>query len=171
MEIKQIKELMVAMGRSGIKKLSFKKEGIELQLEAEEQFSAGQEEDLSDSTGEPFYRRGLEKRTDRALARGQELSAPLAHPPPSVPVEASKHQHFITSPMVGTFYTGAAPDEPAFIKVGDKVNKDTVVGIIEAMKVMNEIKALIVGTVVEILVENGHPVEFGSKLFCVEQNH
>lgn len=171
MEIKQIKELMAAMGRSGIKKLSLKKEGIELQLEAEEQFVARFEEDISENTGEPFYRRGLEKRTDRALTRGQELSASFAHPQNVEPVESSKHQHFVTSPMVGTFYSGSAPDEPPFVKVGDKVNHNTVVCIIEAMKVMNEVKASIEGVVVEILVENGHPVEFGSKLFRIEQNH
>ena len=72
-----------------------------------------------------------------------------------------------TSPrrMVGTFYASASPEDPAFIKVGDKVDENTVVCIIEAMKVMNEVKAGCSGVVAEILVENGHPVEFGAKLF------
>ncbi|QLH35463.1 MAG: acetyl-CoA carboxylase biotin carboxyl carrier protein [Parachlamydiaceae bacterium] len=74
---------------------------------------------------------------------------------------------YITSPMVGTFYTTPSPDDPAFVKVGDKVDKNTVVCIVEAMKVMNEIKSGVAGTVAEILVENGHPVEFGTKLFRI----
>ena len=74
---------------------------------------------------------------------------------------------YVTSPMVGTFYSSSAPDTPPFIKEGDKIDKNTVVCIIEAMKVMNEIKAGVNGTVVELLVESGSPVEFGTKLFRV----
>ena len=75
---------------------------------------------------------------------------------------------FIKSPMVGTFYLTPAPDHPPFVKVGDKVSEGTVVCVIEAMKVMNEVKAGCKGTVVEVLCENGHPVEFGTKLFRIE---
>jgi acetyl-CoA carboxylase biotin carboxyl carrier protein len=76
--------------------------------------------------------------------------------------------NYISSPMVGTFYLHPAPDQSAFVKVGDKISKDTVVCIIEAMKVMNEVKAGIDGVVSEILVEDTQPVEFGSKLFRIE---
>jgi acetyl-CoA carboxylase biotin carboxyl carrier protein len=69
--------------------------------------------------------------------------------------------------MVGTFYTSPSPDDPAFIKVGDRIDKNSVVCIIEAMKVMNEIKANVAGTIAEVLVESGQPVEFGTKLFRV----
>ena len=74
---------------------------------------------------------------------------------------------YVTSPMVGTFYTSPSPEDPPFVKVGDKIDKNTVVCIIEAMKVMNEIKANVTGTVAEVLVETGQPVEFGSKLFRI----
>ena len=74
---------------------------------------------------------------------------------------------YVTSPMVGTFYTSPSPEDPPFVKVGDKIDKNTVVCIIEAMKVMNEIKANVSGTVAEVLVETGQPVEFGSKLFRI----
>ena len=74
---------------------------------------------------------------------------------------------FVTSPMVGTFYASAGPDEPPFINVGDKITKDTVVCIVEAMKVMNEVKAGQEGVVAEMLVDSGHPVEFGTKLFKI----
>ena len=73
----------------------------------------------------------------------------------------------ITSPMVGTFYSASAPGAEPFVSVGQTVGEETVVCIIEAMKVMNEIKAEMRGEVVEILVENGEPVEFGQPLFLV----
>jgi acetyl-CoA carboxylase biotin carboxyl carrier protein len=73
----------------------------------------------------------------------------------------------ITSPMVGTFYRTPSPESPSFVDVGTTVNEDTVVCIIEAMKVMNEIKAETSGVIAEILVENGKPVQFGQALFKV----
>ena len=73
----------------------------------------------------------------------------------------------ITSPMVGTFYTSPSPDAQAFIKPGQDVMPDSVVCIIEAMKVMNEIKAECSGTIVEVVAENGKPVQFGQVLFRV----
>jgi len=73
----------------------------------------------------------------------------------------------ITSPMVGTFYTSSGPDSEAYISIGDTVSDDTVVCIVEAMKIMNEIKAEISGTIEQICVQNGQPVEFGQELFKV----
>ncbi|MCH9632128.1 MAG: Biotin carboxyl carrier protein of acetyl-CoA carboxylase [Chlamydiae bacterium] len=74
---------------------------------------------------------------------------------------------FITSPMVGTFYSASAPGEAGFVNVGDSVKEGDVVCIIEAMKVMNEVKATESGIIKEVLVEDGHPIEFGSKIFKV----
>jgi acetyl-CoA carboxylase biotin carboxyl carrier protein len=73
----------------------------------------------------------------------------------------------IVSPMVGTFYQAPSPEAPPFISVGQEVQEDTVVCIIEAMKVMNEIKAETRGVIVEVLAQNGKPVEFGKPLFAV----
>ena len=73
----------------------------------------------------------------------------------------------INAPMVGTFYAAPAPDQPPFVKVGDTVTPDTVVCIIEAMKVMNEIKAEQSGVIKKILAENAQPVEFGQPLFVI----
>ena len=73
----------------------------------------------------------------------------------------------IVSPMVGTFYRAASPDASPFADVGTSVNEDTVVCIIEAMKVMNEIKAEISGVIAEVVAENGKPVQFGQALFRV----
>ena len=74
----------------------------------------------------------------------------------------------ITSPMVGTFYRAASPGSDNFTETGQSVDEETVVCIIEAMKVMNEIKAEMRGEVVEVLVENGEPVEFGQPLFLIK---
>jgi acetyl-CoA carboxylase biotin carboxyl carrier protein len=71
--------------------------------------------------------------------------------------------------MVGTFYTASSPDSPPFVKVGDQVGPDTVVCIVEAMKVFNEIPAECSGKVAAVLVDNGAPVEFGQKLFRVDK--
>ncbi|MBW4459898.1 MAG: acetyl-CoA carboxylase biotin carboxyl carrier protein [Nodosilinea sp. WJT8-NPBG4] len=73
----------------------------------------------------------------------------------------------ITSPMVGTFYRSPAPEEPAFVGVGDRISSGQTVCIIEAMKLMNELEAEISGEIVEILVENAQPVEFGQTLMLV----
>lgn len=74
----------------------------------------------------------------------------------------------IDAPLVGTFYRAASPEAESFVKVGDTVAEDSVIGIIEAMKVMNEIKAEKSGVIKEILVENGQPVEYGQPLLVIE---
>ncbi len=73
-----------------------------------------------------------------------------------------------TSPMVGTFYASPSPDAEVFVRVGDRVTEDTTLCILEAMKVMNEIKAELSGSIVEVLVQNGQPVEYGQPLFVIE---
>lgn len=88
------------------------------------------------------------------------------------PVAAAKDEEgivYVKSPMVGTFYRAASPDSKAFTEENAKVAENTVVCIIEAMKIMNEIQAEVKGTIVEVLVENGQPVEYGQRLFKVKQ--
>jgi len=87
---------------------------------------------------------------------------------PAGPPPESANFQYITSPMVGTFYTASSPDSSPFVKIGDQVGPDTVVCIVEAMKVMNEIKAERSGEIVEILAENGQAVEFDQPLFRVK---
>lgn len=92
---------------------------------------------------------------------------PMAVMTPSVPASEPPAQpagHVITSPMIGTFYAAPAPGEPDFVAVGDHVEAGQVIGIVEAMKIMNEIVADKSGTIVEMLVANAQPVEFGSPL-------
>lgn len=115
--------------------------------------------------------------------------APVAPPPPTVggtanapattntPPVADAAQatvpeedlHIITSPIVGTFYRSPSPTADAFVRLGDQVNQDTVVCIIEAMKLMNEIQAETSGEVAKIYVENGQPVEYGQPLFGIKK--
>ncbi len=101
---------------------------------------------------------------------------PVALPPPPPPVApqplavsplADKLAE-VTSPMVGTFYSSPGPDEPAFVRVGDRIRLGQTVCIIEAMKLMNELEAEVVGEIVEILTQNGEPVEYGQVLMRVK---
>ena len=88
----------------------------------------------------------------------------------AAPVKAVPQGTPVPSPMVGTFYRSASPESEPFVSVGKRISPDSVLCIIEAMKVMNEIKGDVSGEVLEILVENGEPVEFGQPLFLVKTN-
>ncbi|RZM82771.1 acetyl-CoA carboxylase biotin carboxyl carrier protein [Leptolyngbya iicbica] len=94
-------------------------------------------------------------------------TAPAATPP-TPPPSADSNLLEITSPMVGTFYRAPAPEEPSFVEIGDRIQTGQTVCIIEAMKLMNELEAEVSGEVVEILVENAQPVEFGQPLMRVK---
>jgi len=93
------------------------------------------------------------------MAAPAAAAAPAPAPPEKLPA--------ITSPMVGTYYAASSPDAEPYVKVGDHVSEDTVVCIIEAMKVFNEIRAEVSGTIEKILVRNSQPVEFGQALLAV----
>lgn len=144
---------MAAMEKMGIRRLRIKdKEQFEIELERQ-----------GEGTSHPV----------------PVFSHPEAHhrfpthtPPHRGPIEEKVEEKkeegkFITSPMVGTLYSSPSPDDPPFVKVGDRVEENSIVCIIEAMKVMNEVKAGIAGTVAEILVDSAHPVEFGTKILRV----
>src|SRR5215212_3892584 len=94
-------------------------------------------------------------------------AAPAPAPPPAASAAAAEDSHgpTINSPMVGTFYRSSSPSEEPFVKIGDVVDENTVVCIIEAMKVMNEIKAEARGTVTRVMVDDAKPVQYGQPLF------
>lgn len=92
------------------------------------------------------------------------VAAPTAPPPPLAPVS---NEFDIKSPMIGTFYRAPSPESAAYVEVGVEVQPETVVCLIEAMKVMNEIKAEAKGVVTQVMVENAKPVEFGQPLFKI----
>ena len=93
-------------------------------------------------------------------------AASASAPPPAPPAARSDLQE-ITAPMVGTFYRAPAPGDPPFVEIGNRINAGQAVCILEAMKLMNELESEVSGEVVEILVENGTPVEFGQVLMRV----
>jgi len=99
-----------------------------------------------------------------------QASAPASHPAAAaLPAETGKKLIEIKSPMIGTFYRSSSPDSPFFVNIGDEVKKEqTVVCIIEAMKLFNEIESSVTGRIAKILVENATPVEFDQVLFLVE---
>lgn len=97
------------------------------------------------------------------------LPAPAPVPAAAPAAQADADVVFVTSPFVGTFYRSPSPDAPAFVEVGSSIREGQTLCIIEAMKLMNEIEADAAGTIVEILAENGKPVEFGQKLFKVRR--
>jgi acetyl-CoA carboxylase biotin carboxyl carrier protein len=159
---------MAAMGRTGTKRITIKKEDFELMIEREEYAGSRFTEAQLDFSDEAFKHSPAWTRADQALSRGSEMpSRSTISPMVSEAPKEDISSLYVTSPMVGTFYASPSPDDPSFIKVGDKVEKNSVVCIIEAMKVMNEIKANVTGTVAEILVEASQPVEFGTKLFRI----
>lgn len=97
--------------------------------------------------------------------------APVAEKPaPKAEVASDASLHKIVSPMVGTFYKSPNPESPAFVQVGDKVGEESIVCIVEAMKLFNEIEAEVQGEIVEILVNDGELVEYGQPLFLVKEN-
>ena len=107
-----------------------------------------------------------------AAPQAVQVQAPVETPvetpaPAAEKAEKAETRESIDSPLVGTFFRAASPDAPPFVTVGDKVTADTVVAIIEAMKVMNEVKAEKSGVIKEILAENGQPVEYGQPLFII----
>ena len=110
--------------------------------------------------------------TTAVSAIAPESRAPMPEAPavkPATPPSEDSAGQYVTSPMVGTFYTAATPEAAAFAKVGDQIGPETTVCILEAMKVFNEIPAGCAGKIVAVLVENGDAVEFGQKLFKVEE--
>ena len=149
MELKDIKAIIDLMKRNDLSVFEMEKNGFRLKLQ-----KGGGEQPIFAAPVAPQI---IAAAPAPAAAPAESRSAAA----PSVPGKE------IISPMVGTFYRAPSPESPAFIDVGQEVNEDTVVCIIEAMKVMNEIKAEVKGVIAEVVAENGKPVQFGQALFKV----
>ena len=150
MNLKEIKEMIELMKENDITELELERDGMKVVLKR----GKGSEKEILGAT----------------IAVAPAMTPQSAGHETSVPtLVVSEKIHFIKSPMVGTFYRSASPEADPFISKGQMISGQDTVCIIEAMKVMNEIKAEIKGKVVEILVENGEPVEFGQPLFKVEK--
>jgi acetyl-CoA carboxylase biotin carboxyl carrier protein len=148
-DIKEIRSLIDLMKKNGVAVFKMEKEGFKITLKT------------SGAPGSPQY-----ISTQPLVQWSEPAAQPLAIAEAAAPAASTAPAGIeVKSPMVGTFYGSPSPESPAFISVGQEITPDTVVCIIEAMKVMNEVKAEVSGTVTEICAENGKPVQFGQALF------
>ena len=150
MNLKEIKEMIGLMNENDLCELEIEKDGVKIKLKK----SSSESEPSLQSV--PYHIEPIPKSVEH-------LNSP--------PVNATKTTKEIISPMVGTFYRAPSPESAPFIEAGQTVEVGQVVCIIEAMKLMNEIKSEVKGKVVEVAVENAEPVEFGQPLFVVEPVH
>lgn len=153
MELEQIKAIIAMMKDNDLSEFSMEQDGLKIRIKR------GPEGIQQSVTLPP----SVSAQPAVAPVALPASAAPVA-PAPVAPAADLKH---ITSPMVGTFYRSASPDAPPYVEVGQEVDPETVVCIIEAMKVMNEIKAEVKGVITDVVAENAKPVEFGQKLFAV----
>ena len=154
MELKDIKAIIDLMKKNDLSVFEMEKDGFRLKLQ-----KGGGERPIFAAPVAPQI---IATAPVAAPAVAEAKSASVAA---STPAEVPGKE--ITSPMVGTFYRSPSPESPPFIEVGQEVNEETVVCIIEAMKVMNEIKAEVNGVIAEVVAESGKPVQFGQALFKV----
>ena len=150
MELKDIEAIIDLMRKNDLSVFEMEKDGFKLKLQ---KGADGQPVLTAPIAIAPSLAGGVAPATEKAATSEK-------------PAEKDRLRE-IVSPMVGTFYRAASAEAPPFVDVGKTVNEDTVVGIIEAMKVMNEIKAEISGVIAEAVAENGKPVQFGQALFRV----
>jgi oxaloacetate decarboxylase alpha subunit len=146
MNLKEIKELINLMNENGLTELEIEREGTRIRIK---KMPTGKFESIAEEIGVPRIRPGEEAPSKKEERETKNLT----------PVKA---------PMVGTFYRAPASDAKPYIEIGQVIEVGQVVCIIEAMKLMNEIKSEVKGKIVEVLVENAEPVEYGQVLFMVE---
>ncbi|QYR20004.1 acetyl-CoA carboxylase biotin carboxyl carrier protein [Paenibacillus sp. sptzw28] len=159
-KLSEIKELIKLVDQTSVHELEIENEGARLLIR-----KPGKTEvvNVSAASVVPTY-------TQAVQAPVQQHSALPAQQQTEIQQSAAKtdNLHPIVSPMVGTFYRASSPENGPYVNVGDRVNEKSVVCILEAMKLMNELEAEVKGEIVEILVENGQLVEFGQPLFLVK---
>lgn len=164
MNFKELRELVAALNQTDIAELTLKNTEFELTLRKP---SALQPDVVVNQTPAAAVAPVIAPAVPTAAVSAEAPAAPLVtHSEPAVPVVDPLLVE-ITAPMVGTFYRSPAPDEEAFVNVGDRIQTGQTVCIIEAMKLMNELEAEVSGEIVDILVENSEPIEFGQPLMRV----
>ncbi len=156
----ELHRLLSALAESDIQE--FRLEGEDFCLEVKRNLASVPVQNISSSAGLAEE----SSTTNSQVKVDQSLPSP---PPPSVPGSRTDLVD-VTAPMVGTFYRAPAPEEPPFVEIGARIGVGQAVCILEAMKLMNELESEVSGEVVEILVENGTPVEFGQVLMRVKSS-
>ena len=164
MDLKEIKSVIDLMTKNGLSEFELEKGDFKLRVKR----GPGGEwttTAASNSAPQVIHQAPVAAFAPNPAPAAAPVAPFVAAPLPGAATASSQPQ--IVSPMVGTFYLSPSPDSPPYVTVGQEVHEDTVVCIIEAMKVMNEIKAETHGIIVEVLAPNGKPVEFGKPLFAV----
>jgi len=156
MDIKQIQDLIRFVSKSGVNEVAIEQKDFKITIK-----TTNQEQVVYQATVP------VQTVAAPAAASPAALPAAAATEPAAAAADTSKYVT-IKSPMIGTFYRSASPDKPLFVNVGDEIKSGTVVCIIEAMKLFNEIESEISGRIVKILVDNASPVEYDQPLFLVE---
>ncbi len=165
MTYKEITELLRLINKLDLAEFKVKEGDFELLVRTDKYNKGGKSVEIPtySAAPRPQYQ---DQPAPQAPARDIEPAAPSAEKPK--PEAAGKGLIEVKSPMVGTFYRSASPDKPPYIKVGDKISKGSVVCIVEAMKLFNEIESEVGGTVVQVMIEDGSPVEYDQVLFLVD---
>ncbi|WP_338750026.1 acetyl-CoA carboxylase biotin carboxyl carrier protein [Bacillus sp. FJAT-52991] len=163
MKVQEIRELIKLVDQSNIEEFVFESEGSKVKMKKNTGVTYSVVKDVQEEAPKVEAAPVQIEKTEVKPAV-QEVPAPEA---PKV-VENAENLHKITSPMVGTFYQSPSPDADVYVKPGSKVSDETVVCIVEAMKLFNEIEAEVEGEIVEILVKDGQLVEYGQPLFLVK---
>jgi acetyl-CoA carboxylase biotin carboxyl carrier protein len=163
--MEELRELIALLRDNGLAELELEREDFRVRLRRESFFSGDH------ATATAFTMSEMLK--NPAAATPAPAASPAPPPPPhsgaqTATASADQDLHIIASPIVGTFYRSPSPSADAFVKIGSNVEPQSVVCIIEAMKLMNEIQAEATGEVVKIYVENGQPVEYGQPLFGIK---
>ncbi|TQR19574.1 acetyl-CoA carboxylase biotin carboxyl carrier protein [Psychrobacillus vulpis] len=163
MKIQEIREIIKLIDQSTLDEFSYESEGTKIKLKKKDKSSVS-------TTGAAVESSSITVQTpvvEAAPVQVTETPKETVVEKVEVVVEDSS-LHKITSPMVGTFYQSSSPDAAAYVQVGSKVSTDSIVCIVEAMKLFNEIEAEVNGEIVEILVKDGQLVEYGQPLFLVK---
>ncbi len=164
LDLKQIKLIVDLMKRSDLTEFEVEEEGFKIKIKR----NSGEIQMVPNPgySAHPFPSNGPFEQPKATVATPSAATLGAA-PSAEAPGDETGYT-YVKSPMVGTFYRSPSPENPAFVEVNSKVDEKSVVCIIEAMKIMNEIQAEVKGTVVELLVENGQPVEYGQRIFKVK---
>ncbi|MCL6547947.1 MAG: acetyl-CoA carboxylase biotin carboxyl carrier protein [Alicyclobacillus sp.] len=172
LNIGDIRELIRLMDETSIHELEIESEGSRLRLKKADPVAPVWVTPGAPAGEGPSYGPAAAAAAAPASATAANAapSAPAESPAAPPPAEDSAQIHIVRSPMVGTFYRAPAPDAPPFVDIGSKVGEKTVVCIVEAMKLMNEIEAECSGEIVEVLAENGQLVEYGQPLFKIKRS-
>lgn len=155
MDLKYVKQLLELVEKSNVNEIEVEEKGQKIRITK------------SPAAQAPGY---LAPVQHQVMMPAPSAAAPAApsEPKPAAPAAETKKYHEIKSPIVGTFYKSPSPDAAPYVDIGSKVKPGSVLCIVEAMKLMNEIESDIAGTIVKVNVENGKPVEYGQVLFLVE---